>query len=217
MPKKILFLLLAVLISCNFSIGQDIPALHGYQLIDWHQEDMDQNGLMEMVAIFKPVAPDKSGIFKKELIFYHWNGEKWVEQLRTGGPFLPNQGELDPYRGMEINGQNLSIRHADKNEMIWQTVDDYQLKGHDFQLINYTHTSFILCQTLQIMSLNTLTGKGMVIITNETCEENPKAEKSTQSEEFSINPLELTLSNRYSSSPNFQTPKLKVKFSLSPI
>jgi hypothetical protein len=217
MPKKILFLYLSFLVLCNFSIGQDIPVLNNFHLIDWYQEDIDQNGLMDMAAIYKPVAPDKSGIFKKELILYQWNGKKWIVKVRTGGPFLPNQGDIDPYRGMEINGQNLSIRHAGKNEMIWQTVDDYQLKGDDFQLINYTHTSFILCQTFQLMSLNTMTGKGMVIITTETCNEIQKAEKSTQSEEFSIPRLELTISNRYSSSPNFQTPKLKVKISLSPI
>lgn len=213
---KNFLLIFPFLILCNFSNGQDIPVPEGFLLIDWDQEDLDLDGLIDMAAVYNSTSPDKSGIHKKELILYRWNGEKWDEWVRTGGAFLPPQGELDPYRGIEIEDGFLTIRHAGKSNKNWQTVDAYQFREGIFQLVRYSHNSYILCEFLQIIELNLLKGEGVVAMIHANCEEENKKQTTRDTEEFSVETLTISLSNRFENPIIFHTPRLKAEVILSP-
>lgn len=213
---KILLMLFTFFILSNFSNGQDIPVPEGFILIDWYQDDLNQDGLIDMAAVYNPSFSDSSVIQQKELILYRWNGKNWVEWIRTKEALMPLQDEFDPYRGIEIENGVLTIRHAGKSDKIWQTLDEYQLIEGDFRLVRYTHTSFVLCDIFQMIGLNVLTGEGMVVITQDPCEEEKEREKIRETEEFTVDSLKIGLSNRYKDPIVFQTPKLKAELILSP-
>lgn len=214
---KQLLLFFVFIITSHLSHGQDIPIPNGLQLIDWNQEDLDGDGLIDMAAVYESKLSEKAGDRQKELILYQWKGEKWVEWIRTREAILQPFGEQDPYRGIEITDHGfLSIRHAGKSSRIWHTVDEYQFIEGEFRLVRYTLTSLVLCETLQIIGLNLINGEGMVGIANVTCEEDKKQEVVKESEEFSMDILNISLADRYKNPIIYYTPKLKAELIFSP-
>lgn len=179
-------------------------------LMDWDQGDLDQDGLLELVAAYHTAPIEDREDTIRELIIFKWNGKEWLEWKKSKQALLGSQdgGAFgDPFDEIEIRNGLLLIRHHGGSSWKWTTTDTYRFQDGDFYLIWFSEFSFKKCEQWLSIELDLSTGKGELNKESEPCDSQNKELVTKETETFFIEGLKITLACRQEKEIKIFTPK----------
>ena len=192
------------------SFGQKKSIQNEFEIITEEIGDLDNDGIDEKVVIYETndEKPRRLWIFKNDK-------GKWIEWIKTrsavrksteGGPMG------DPFEGIEIKNNILSIYFNGGSNWKWAYTDNYKFQNNQFQLITYSHLNFKTCDTWDSLDFNLVTGKIILKDGYENCLEENKKEHIKNTETFYKKDVTITLQNRNTREVKIKSPKGKIVY-----
>ena len=212
--KFIIFFLI-----CSYNlIGQDIPIPSHYSIIESVKGDLDKDGIEELVVAYNCEAINETNeSVSRELIIYKKNNNQWVVWEKSKNALLESQdgGMMgDPFSGIEIKNNVLSISHNGGSRWKWGYTEKYRYQNQTFYLIGYSTNSGAPCEYWLNVDYNLSTGKIIVAKEYEDCESAKQEIYKTEKETFYKKGLKITLQNRSSKEIQIISPKYKFEIYL---
>jgi len=117
----------------------------------------------------------------------------------------------DPYQGMEIQNNLLSISHYGGSGWKWGHTDKYRYQEGGFYLIGYIESYGRMCVEWTTIDFNLFTGKLLTQKEYQTCSETDDAMKVDKRESETIykKGLKITLEKRNEKEIKIVTPRYK--------
>lgn len=221
--KKTL-LILYLLFPLWTAFPQQIHVPKNYALIEKVSGDLDKDGINELVMAFDIQKLEKDGENKesndsfegvpRELRIYKKKNKQWILWQKSNQALYGSRdgGMMgDPFEEMKIENGILHISQSGGSSWKWGHTDKYRYQDGEFLLIGYTSTAGKICEYWKNVDFNLLTGKMIVEMEYENCEEENTPQEAFKSENETIykKGLKITLKDRRAKEIKIVTPKYK--------
>lgn len=228
MKKAVLLLYLVFPLGTAFS--QQIHVPKNFALIEKISGDLDKDGINELVMAFdiqkvekevpnevKEPTEENEAVFEgvpRELRIYKKKDKQWVLwQKSNQALFGSRDGGMmgDPFEEMKIENGVLLISQSGGSSWKWSQTDKYRYQDGEFLLIGYTSTAGKICEYWKNVDFNLLSGKMIVEMEYENCEEENTTQEAFKSENETLykKGIKITLKERRAKEIKITTPKYK--------
>jgi hypothetical protein len=210
-PTTTLLLSLFCSAAC---FAQKIPIPANYTIVDSVSGDLDKDNIPELAVVYNTRTTDGYDNKPRELIIYKAKEGKWVAWKNSRQALYgSDDGGMmgDPYEGIEIQNDVLSISQNGGSGWKWGHTDKYRYQDGDFYLIGYTDNYGRMCTEWTTVDFNLSTGKLVVKKEYQSCngtDDEVKIDK-TESETMYKKGIKITLEKRSEKEIKIVTPRYK--------
>jgi len=191
------------------SFGQECLIPNEYTIIIEKSGDLDNDGVDEKVIVYDTNRVTDSGNEREIVILKNKKGE-WVEWQKSKNAILKSKegGPMgEPFEGIEIQDGILSISFYGGSNWKWAYTDKYKFQNNQFELIAYSSSYFMICNSSHSVDFNVSTGKLTSTKKYEECKNDDQKITKTEAESFYKKGVVLTLQNRKEKETKIVTPK----------
>ncbi|MBL7473198.1 hypothetical protein [Robertkochia sediminum] len=206
--KTICYILLTAY-SLNCTFGQSTPIRNKAEIITEINGDLDLDGTDEKVIVYETHEKTPLGNVREIQILKNTSGV-WTTWRRSRSAILKSEeGRMmgDPFHSIEIENGILKIYFSGGSNWKWSYTDSYRFQNNQFELVEFTHVYFKLCEYLESTDFNLTSGKLVSKKEYERCINEEPETFRYENETFFKRGMVITLEDRYEKEIKIVTPK----------